>query len=365
MKRIFWTRTQPTIPDDCGTIDPLLSLYADGLASAEEARRVERHLPGCAACRESLAWMQATQRALALRPVVSPPADLRARIASALAASSAAPVSVSTNGRRAFALRPAYAAAASLTVLGLVVSYGLLHTQAPPVSIQPAVTPPPMIAIVPPVNPSAPAVKPVAGSGVKPHITRHPATVLKPARLNPDMVARAQPDEAQPEPAGVKRPVRAASRTQGTAMPPPVIALIKPHPLFVKKPALPKFQPEMTATTKHSISPVETRTLPVVQPETRKPDDAVAVARVPTPPAPVFIAKPPVVTQDPPVTVVAAVADSHPRVSNPLASVKDYARQMRTVAYTSAVRRSVRGASLATRSFDSEKTAYVPGIYTP
>ena len=141
-------------PDDCGTIDPLLSLHADGMASAEEAQRVEAHLPGCDACRESLAWMRATQRALASRPIVSPPADLRARIAAAIAASSAAPVPVSFTVRRSFTLRPVYAAAASVALLGII-SYGLLHTQTPQAAVNhsaansPVVTAPAKVAVVP------------------------------------------------------------------------------------------------------------------------------------------------------------------------------------------------------------------------
>ena len=150
MKWPFWTRTQPALLpelDDCEAIDPLLSLYADGMASPNEARRVETHLPGCDSCRELLAWMQATQRALAARPVVRPPAELRARIADAIAAASAAPVpAFGTRPARSFSLRPAYAAAASLTIVGLV-SYSLLHHPTP--AVHPPVASSPLVAAVP------------------------------------------------------------------------------------------------------------------------------------------------------------------------------------------------------------------------
>ena len=127
----FWT--QPRQPgshasdlDSCDTIDPLLSLYADQMASSEEKIRVEAHLPNCESCRESLGWTQATRRTLSSRPVMLPPADLRARIAGAIAASAVEP---DIRPLRVFALRPAYAAAASLSILGvLVLGHSLLTT---------------------------------------------------------------------------------------------------------------------------------------------------------------------------------------------------------------------------------------------
>lgn len=364
MKWTFWTRTQPAIPDDCGTIDPLLSLYADSMASAEEARRVEMHLPDCAACRESLAWMQATQRALAARPVVSPPTNLRARIAEAIAASSAAPVQA--RPARAFVLRPAFAAAASLTVLGVVVGYGLLHMQAPPTAKKtPVVTPPVAVAVAPPVSPSAPIVKTMTGVGVKPHVAHHPSAVSRPARLNPDRMAQAPPDEAQPEPMEVKTPAEASSRTKQTETPAPMIAPLRTRPVLVKKLVLPKFKPEMTAI-KAPVAPVETHRPPVVQPEPRKPETIVAtIPHDPPASVPVSVGVPSIKPDPAPAVVVARSHESHFQAADFLGPVKEHLGRMRNVAYTSAVRRSVKGASLATRSFDSDKTAYVPGVYTP
>jgi hypothetical protein len=126
----LWSRRRPIVlnsmSDTCHSIEPLLSLYVDGMAAVEERRRVEAHLPLCADCRAELAWMQATHQTLAARPIMTPPADLHARIAEAIATSAAAPIRL--RPARAFTLRPAYAAAASLTILGAVLSVTLMHT---------------------------------------------------------------------------------------------------------------------------------------------------------------------------------------------------------------------------------------------
>ncbi|MGI4788486.1 MAG: zf-HC2 domain-containing protein [Janthinobacterium lividum] len=124
----FWSLSRPSHSESCEDIETLLSLYADGMASPNEVRRVEAHLPGCDDCREVLSWMQVTHRTLAARPVAIPPANLHSRIALAIAASSAAPISL--RPARTFALRSSYAAAASVTVLGLVLGYSLWHPAA-------------------------------------------------------------------------------------------------------------------------------------------------------------------------------------------------------------------------------------------
>lgn len=295
-------------PDDCGTIDPLLSLHADGMASTEEAQRVEAHLPGCDACRESLAWMRATQRALASRPIVSPPADLRARIAAAIAASSAAPVPVSFTVRRSFTLRPVYAAAASVALLGII-SYGLLHTQTPQAAVNhsaansPVVTAPAKVAVVPSTISSTPAVRSVA-LGVKTHITRHPFVTPRLAPVDPNLVALNQPNQAAPEP--VKPHVKAKSDTRMLAEAAPVITLPKSSPVIFKKSAPRKLRPEMMATNKGVAPSTETHRVPAVKPEPKKID--VVVAEAPHNPVlsvPAFIEKMPIITPDPAPTVVA------------------------------------------------------------
>ncbi len=150
MNRPFWSfRSLP--PTLCDSIEPLLSVYADGMASSAEARRIEAHLPECQGCRAALSWMQATRTVLASRPVAVPPPDLHSRIALAIAASSPAPISL--RPARVFTVRTAYAAAASVTVLGAILSYGLLHTP-PEVAVKHPAKPA-VVATVPP-----PAVKP-------------------------------------------------------------------------------------------------------------------------------------------------------------------------------------------------------------
>ena len=147
MNRPFWSLRTSASLDNCETIEPLLSLAADGLASPEETRRLDAHLPGCESCRAALSWMQATRTALASRPVAVPPPDLHSRIALAIALSSrpvaapppnlharialaiaaSAPAPVSLRPAGVFSLRTAYAAAASLTALGIALSYPLWH----------------------------------------------------------------------------------------------------------------------------------------------------------------------------------------------------------------------------------------------
>lgn len=351
-------------PDDCGAIDPLLSPYADGMADAEEARRVEMHLPVCAACRESLSWMQATQRAVAARPVVSPPADLRARIATAIAASSAA--SGQARPARAFVLRPAFAAAASLTALGVAVSYGLFHTQALPTAKNgPAVAP--KVAVAPPVNPLASVVKTATGPGVKPPVAHHPAAAPKRARFNPDLVARAPLDESPSEPVVVRVPAGAGAGAKTPAKPAPALALIKPHPSFVKKPILPHFKPELLATTKTPASPAETHKPPALQPEIRKPETFVAkLPPAPAHAAPTFVEKPPVITPDPaPTVAVASSHEGHFQTADFLGPVRQHLGQMRNVAYSTGGRTVNKGIASTAHGPGSEGMAYVPGVYTP
>jgi len=352
MKWIFWNRTQPATSDSCGTIDPLLSLYADGMASAEEARRVETHLPGCAACHASLVWTQATQRAIASRPVVSPPADLRARIASAIAASSAAPVPVSLTARRVFALRPAYAAAASLTILGVAVSYGLLH-QSSFVAVHPAKLP--QVAVAPPINPPVPVVKTMTGPAVKSHVLRRPAATPKPVRLNPDLMARAQPDKA--EPMAVKTPAGAGSVTKTPARPAPMMASVKPHGPTVKKPILSRFKPELMATTK---LPVEPHKAPVVKPEDRKPE-VVAIA---APPVPVNVGAPSIKPDPTPTIVVASSHENHARTGE-LLRLGAYVGQMKSFTHNTVSREAANGATYAARTLNLDKTPGIDFVHGP
>lgn len=365
MKWTFWTRTQPADLDDCGAIDPLLSLYADGLASAGEAQRVETHLPGCPACREALAWVRATQRALAARPVASPPADLHARIAAAIAASSEAPETASFQTRRGFALRPMFAAAASVAVLG-VVSYGLLHTQTPQTARQ-TVPAPTKVAAAPSVGPSVsltPTITP--HPGVKPRIVRHLAVPPKPARSNPDLMARAQPNESQPEPVAAKASHEVGSAAKPPIQPAPLMASIKLPVPTIKKPSLPKFKPDLMATSKHPVPSSGTRKVPVPQPEAKKPEAIVATTAQPTSPTavPVNVGAP-TIKQDPaPTVVVVSTHESHAQRAN-LLSLGAYVGQMKSFTHNTVSREAANGATYAVRTLDSNKTPGIDLVHGP
>ena len=306
MNWTFWTRTPPIEPDDCETIDPLLSLYADGMTSLDESARVEAHLPGCASCRESLAWMRATRFALASRPVALPPADLRVRIAEAIAASSAAPVPATFTTRRAFALRPALAAAASFVMLG-VVGYGLLN-HPPPAAVQPVT--PPRLASTPRVTTAAPVVK--TAPGVKMHLTPHPSAQSKHTRLDPDRIASTRPTEAAPAPAVVKTHAPPKPGPRMLAGIAPIMAPEKVRPAADRKPAPHRLRPELMATNKGLSPAAETRKVLVVKPEPKHTDTAVAEAPHPqTLSAPAIIEKQPIITHDPaPVVAVASSNES-------------------------------------------------------
>jgi len=136
-----------TTPDNCSPIRPLLSLMSDGMASAKEVREAQAHLQICGDCRQALLWIEATRQAIATRPVVLPPADMRARIARAIAASAetavpAVPVAMPAV-RRKFAVRPAYAAAASVALAGAFLGHYLLtsgHAPGSPVLVSPTRT---------------------------------------------------------------------------------------------------------------------------------------------------------------------------------------------------------------------------------
>jgi len=303
MNWTFWTRTPPTGLDDCGTIDPLLSLYADGMADAGEARRVEAHLPDCAACRESLAWMRATRRALSSRPVVAPPADLRDRIASAIAASDAAPVPVfSARPARAFALRPALAAAASIAFLG-VLSYGLMHQEAPPV-VHPVQ--PPQVAVAPSISPLAPPVSPASVPGVKP-VAHHSVSQPKHTDFDPDLVAANTPPKVVSHAAAIKTHPTVKDDAEKMADAAPVAAQVKFAVAPIKKLTPRKSYAGLLAMTKVPTSSPETHRPLTIKHENGKPETVVAtVPHTPTISAPALIEKTPIITPDPVPTVVAA-----------------------------------------------------------
>lgn len=63
---------------NCRDLRDVLTAYADGEASAEEARRVERHLAFCASCRARLKLEGALKGAVSAAGAPAMPADLKA-----------------------------------------------------------------------------------------------------------------------------------------------------------------------------------------------------------------------------------------------------------------------------------------------
>ena len=348
----FWSLSRPAQFLSCESIEPLLSLYADGMASADEARLVEAHLPDCPDCREALSWIQATHRTLAARPIALPPANLHSRIAQAIAASSAAPIKLSP--ARSFTLRPAYAAAASLTVLGLVLSYSLWHSPAQtPVKQTPKL---PRMASVP---------KPIA----RPHQAQLPRTVrVKSVR---PLVASNAPSV---KPITVKRlptlrktaPIRLTLPQEQVASRLPIPAAPHTHPVLLRAKTPVHTLPQHNLTASNKIVPAEVlhKTVPV---ETIAPKLSVSplVANNHTQePVTVHILPPTVTAEPPKVQTASETSAPSSKLGDILGPVRTRIGQMRSVAYLT-TSRSYRGASHVMQSLDTEHTAYIDGIHSP
>ena len=312
MTRPFWTRPKQPEPDTCESLELLLSPYADGMAAPEEALRVDHHLPSCPACRQSLLWMQATRKALASRPLVLPPPDLRARIARSIAEIDAAP-SVQRPAR-VFTLRPAYAAAASLSVVAAVVGYGLMHAQTP--------------AHVAPVRPvqvakatktvlTAPT-KATAATAPKPTVKAAPTHLLV-AQANPhhstERIASKGPDDQPEVPA--RDTVPAAPPTHASAPSPnpePVLDTpihtihIRPRALPHVKPISPRSPVAVMAFGKLPHKPVEGKAPNADLPEARHTDPQVASDKVPDVRVPIQVERPVVTNDTPPVVRTASAS---------------------------------------------------------
>ncbi len=342
----FWARTRPaqlnafgdTSGDTCEAIDPLLSLYGDGMASPAEARLVEAHLPICESCRESLAWMQATRRALSGRPVLSPPADLHARIAEAIAASDAAPLRL--RPARSFATRPAFAAAASLAAVGLFLGYSLTHPSRPGVAVKPV--PPLSVAIVPnnapsvfiaPVKPTAPTV-----TAKKPQ----PAPLM----ANRDIA----PDDTPPAPVSVPR-VPAKNTGRSVQVAPPTVAP-RPRLKLVVPPTESYVAVNPAPTVKHTPAPLPTKA-PVLTARNE------GTGRVKEPDVQVLPSK--VIVQEPPAPEQTASATQ----GEPHTQAVDFIREISAhlpstqAHFSRTVGLSLRGAAAATSTFGSDRK---PGI---
>lgn len=362
MNWTFWTRTPPTLLDDCGTVDPLLSVYADGMADADETRRVEAHLPGCADCRTSLAWARATQRALSSRPVAVPPADLRGRIALAIAASDAAPIpAFAVRSARAFVLRPAFAAAAAASVALLgALSYGLMHRDIP------AVTPPMVpsqVAVAPHVSPSPLPVKPAAVSSVKTAM-RRPISHPKHADFDPALMADRTPPEAASHPAVVKTRAASKSTAQRTASITPASAPIKLAVISIKKLTPRTSTIGMMAATTASTFSSETHHPLIIRHEPRKPETIIAtVPHTPTISAPALIEKTPIITPDPVPTVSVASSSNRGRFQT-ADMIRIPTNQIKSFTHATIARANA-GIAYTARNSSTEGMAYVPGVWSP
>ena len=348
-------------PPSCDLVEPLLPLYADGMAAPDEMRFVEAHLPGCANCRESLFWMQATHRALAARPVAVPPANLHSRIAEAIAASSAAPVSM--RSVRSFTLRPAYAAAASLTVLGAILGHSLLHSPVPSV---PSVikSAPPMVASVPPVTPRVKNGLPhkvlVGTARVKPHqelAARNVPAVTPQRDAAKSIIAEHAPKKTVP--------VNDAAPSDRVAdnAPAPTHGVVPPH-ASVKTGLHPQAVLPKKLMASANVSPAEKRHPTVTEIIKPHPAEAPLLARRDKEPPLVQVhIDPPTVTPQPEVKTASVSAPP-----NFLAGANAYAKMMRDtpLAKTSfAVRQATVGATNAIHALDNEHSGYQPAVYTP
>lgn len=350
------------LPPSCDLIEPLLPLYADSMASPDEMRLVEAHLPACAGCREGLFWMQATHRALAARPVAVPPADLHSRIAQAIAASSAAS---SLRPARSFTLRPAYAAAASLTALGVVLGVSLLHSPVPSVPTANVVKPaPPKVASAPPVILRAKNTLPHA-SRVKRHQTlvarNVPAAAIQhdPAK---SVTVRYVPMPEKTAPGNAAAP---ADRVADNA-PAPAHAFVPPHAQtkpVVHLSVVPHDKP-LVASSK--IIPTEKRHPEPQKLFAPKLPAVPLLARHDKEPLPVQVhIEPPTVTMQSPTV---RIASSRTESGGLLAEVNAHAKAMSTVAYrkTSLMERQVsREGTNAIQTLDHENIAYVDAIHSP
>jgi len=151
--------------DECDAIEPLLSLYSDGMTSPAETRRVEAHLADCESCRKAHFWMRATYEVISHRPTVMPPPDMASRIQRAIAEADGAAIP-GVAVRLRFNPRPAYAMAAALLIAAVVIAR-LGHGGQTNVAVN-----------IPPKSNSTSSTTPILPS--PPVIVKHPPLVAHP-----------------------------------------------------------------------------------------------------------------------------------------------------------------------------------------
>jgi hypothetical protein len=358
----FWSlrrtseKNSPASGAICECIEPLLPLYADDMAAPGEIRQVESHLPNCEGCRETLFWMQATHRALAARPVALPPADLHSRIAQAIAASSAAPVSLTTGllrPARSFTLRPIYAAAASLTVLGLFVSLSYpLWRSTDEAGVLPV--PRPIVASVPAAKAHSPVLLhsvPVyaphtqvasATRGTEKPAARPLVTSRKPAPLSV-IIPKERLANAVPSPAPQPVPAHAQVVIHSFVVPHNKIASSKAAPIEKRQPLVPlKTAPKVVEAP--LIARNEKESLPSV---------------------PVTVLSPTVMPEAAPVQT--ASVPSRPKSDDAMGKLVAFTKALSHTPYAPSrytVRQASSGITNAVHSFDSDPVAVYGAVYS-
>ena len=341
---------RPAYSEHCEDIEPLLSLYADGMASPDETRRAQAHLADCGDCRDALAWMQATQQTLAARPVVAPPPDLHSRIALAIAASTAAPIKL--RPARTFALRSSYTAAASLTALGVALSYMLWPAPSEKLPSHP-------------VQPTYTASLPVAKTGPKSHV---PPSFEKKTPLVASTAIAAPKTRAVKSLPVVKRmkPLisPASEKRVASAAPTPAVPVVPLTPRTVKAPihAAPH---NLVASVKKA--PAETRLPKALEKSiTLKLPPPVQVAARPQPAVPVHIL-PAMTTVQPPVQTaslpVAPPPSKYADIIGPARAEAEQLRRVRIAPYLT-THQTYRDAENVMHTLDTEHFAYLDGIHT-
>jgi hypothetical protein len=280
------SRTENTVADsrdECAELEPLLSLYNDGMASAPETRRVKAHLEQCETCRRVYFWMRATNEVLAHRPSVVPPAGMSSRIKAAVAAAAAGE---QKPARARFVLRPAYAMAATILLAAIAWLPGHIFRTAqkgggtkvaktiPPVA--PSILPPTVTPLPPAPSTSQPSR---VASAHSPRSSVKRASTPLPAKLT--QVAR----NSESHPSVIERPRRHEQ---------PLMA----HTAVVRRPVI---------EAKNNTSSLAVRRQPIIHTQ------PVVVARVPSVPAPgpsLTVPTPPVDNQPQPNTQT-ATTDTH------------------------------------------------------
>ena len=303
MNRPFWSFRSASSDNLCDSIEPLLSLYADGLASPAETRRIETHLPECENCRAALSWMKATRTVLSSRPVAVPPPDLHSRIALAIAASSP----VTLRPARVFTLRTAYAAAASVTALGIALSYPLWHT-------------PSEVAVKHPAKPSVLAAAPA----VKPHLV--PKTSTRPLVASNSAQSTAVKHSVIARkivPSVVTVPEHIAANALPTKLP-AVPTIITKAPAHSALPTQKIASREIMPTEKHSIE--KHSPLPTVKAVGPRLPDTLKVARIIKEPIHIPLDIQPKVTPDP-VVQTASAHQPPAEYDNPLGGLQAQLRE--------------------------------------